>query len=256
MDPHTIPADTATSIARASYVDRFDSPSDAIEFENGALSIGREFLPASALAVLDEKQDSPAYYEWLISQIPEGDDACTSAKFERLPTHTVQLLRLTGYRAIEVAERWPGDFGLASWPTQNSEDEDDIAVERARELAAIDPEIIYATADLLFCQSELETWAVCGPLRALLATPSSRETDPPAVHPGEGIPPGCEAVAPAAVGVDLDALARRAADALAGRLAELLEEVGPHLRAPDGVDPEAVGDDLAELEAELARLAA
>lgn len=43
------------------------------EFENAALSIGREFLPACALAVLDDDgQPSSDYWAWLISQLEGG----------------------------------------------------------------------------------------------------------------------------------------------------------------------------------------
>lgn len=162
-------------------------------------------------------------------EVDGGDTACESpdgVRFERLPTHPAPLRRLTGYRAIEAAERWPDAITLSSYADPTSEAEDDIPADRARELAAADPGLVYAVADLLFCQSELDTWAVCGPLRVLLATPSSLSTDWPAVMPGEGIPPGCEPVAPAALGAGLGELADRAAAALAGRLAELLEEVG------------------------------
>lgn len=65
--------------AREAYAARFDSISDAIEFENFVLGIGREFLPACALAVIDERADVDApsaetveYYEWLLEQAKEA----------------------------------------------------------------------------------------------------------------------------------------------------------------------------------------
>lgn len=46
---------------------------DGAQFENQALSIGREFLPACAIAVLDgdHAQPSGEYWAWLISQLGE-----------------------------------------------------------------------------------------------------------------------------------------------------------------------------------------
>ena len=167
-------------------------------------------------------------------EVDGGDTACEApdgVRFERLPTHPAALRRLTGYRAIEAAERWAG-ITLANYNTPEDDAEDDISVERARELAAADPGLVYAVADLLFCQSELALWVVCGPLRVDLV--SGEHEDPVFAELGEGIPPGCEVVAPAALGASLDrladraadALAARLADALAARLAELLEEAG------------------------------
>ena len=161
-------------------------------------------------------------------EVDGGDTACEApdgVRFERLPTHPAALRRLTGYRAIEAAERWAG-ITLANYNTPEDDAEDDISVERARELAAADPGLVYAVADLLFGQSELEIWASCGPLRVLLTTPSSLSTDWPAVTPGEGLPPGVDVVAPAVLGAGFGELADQAADALAARLAELLEEAG------------------------------
>lgn len=220
-------------------------------------------------------------------EVDGGDTACEApdgVRFERLPTHPAPLRRLTGYRAIEIAERWSGAITLSSYATPDGEAEDDIPTDRARELAAADPGLVYAVADLLFCESEIETWAVCGPVRVLITTdigglpigyrtgciggvgrnagefmftdgetwhdrhgslfgrpPASAEawpTDDTAreaawqhaiarrTMPGEGIPPGCEPVAPAVLGAGLGELATRAADALASRLVELLEEAG------------------------------
>ena len=162
-------------------------------------------------------------------EVDGGDTACEApdgVRFERLTTHPAPLRRLTGYRAIEAADRWQGAITLSSYATPDGEAEDDIPADRARELAAADPGLVYAVADLLFGQSELETWASCGPLRVLLTTPSSLSTDWPAVTPGEGLPPGVDVVAPAVLGAGFGELADQAADALAARLAELLEEAG------------------------------
>lgn len=68
--------------AREAYAARFDTISEAIEFENHVLGIGREFLPECALAVLDERatEDAPSaetveYYTWLLEQANEAHDA-------------------------------------------------------------------------------------------------------------------------------------------------------------------------------------
>jgi hypothetical protein len=57
---------------RKQYVDSFATTSDAIEHENTCLSIGREFLPACARAVLedrdDEREPTPEYWQWLADQ--------------------------------------------------------------------------------------------------------------------------------------------------------------------------------------------
>ncbi len=58
---------------RATFIGNFDSTSDAIEFENSVLSIGRDKLPAVAVKVLDQLDLTPTeeaqYYAFLVSQI-------------------------------------------------------------------------------------------------------------------------------------------------------------------------------------------
>lgn len=54
---------------RESYLDRFVSARVAIEFEHAVLSVGSEFLPPEARHVRDGGEPSPAYWEWLCSQI-------------------------------------------------------------------------------------------------------------------------------------------------------------------------------------------
>ena len=43
--------------------------SDAVSEEQAILSVGREFLPPCALAMLDDGTESAAYYEWLTEQV-------------------------------------------------------------------------------------------------------------------------------------------------------------------------------------------
>lgn len=47
----------------------FLSPTDATEFENDLLSVGRHLLPACARKVLDGETGTRAYYRFLISQV-------------------------------------------------------------------------------------------------------------------------------------------------------------------------------------------
>ncbi len=47
---------------------------DAVTEENAILSIGREFLPACALAVLDGYGATVEYYEWLMGQTRQAQD--------------------------------------------------------------------------------------------------------------------------------------------------------------------------------------
>ncbi len=58
-----------TATNRDSYLALFPTTSDAIEFENAALSIGREFLPSAAQTVLDGGEATPCYWTWLIEQV-------------------------------------------------------------------------------------------------------------------------------------------------------------------------------------------
>ena len=50
------------------YASLFQTLSDAIEFENHALSIGTEFLPACAVAVRDGDDATETYWAWLSEQ--------------------------------------------------------------------------------------------------------------------------------------------------------------------------------------------
>jgi hypothetical protein len=52
---------------REDFTGRFQG-TDAIAFENQALSIGREFLPPCALAVLDGAEGTSEYWDWLCEQ--------------------------------------------------------------------------------------------------------------------------------------------------------------------------------------------
>jgi hypothetical protein len=61
---------------REDFVALVGSVSKAIEFEDQALSVAREFLPPEAIAVLDarDSEPPPAYWEWLAGQWSEMDD--------------------------------------------------------------------------------------------------------------------------------------------------------------------------------------
>jgi hypothetical protein len=61
-----------TTATRKEYLDAFDSPDEAIAFENAVLSAGREFLPESALKVLDGGRSTGKYWAFLLSQIADS----------------------------------------------------------------------------------------------------------------------------------------------------------------------------------------
>lgn len=57
---------------QTTYEAMFATSNDAKEFEDSALSAGREYLPPCALAVLDRGKATPAYWAWLVSQVEEA----------------------------------------------------------------------------------------------------------------------------------------------------------------------------------------
>lgn len=56
-------------MTRTDYVALFPSLAAAMSHEETCLSIGRAFLSAPALLVLDGATPTSAYWEWLASQI-------------------------------------------------------------------------------------------------------------------------------------------------------------------------------------------
>ena len=57
---------------RKDYLSRFATLAQAMDFEHGVLTSGREFLPPCALDVLDQREGEPPseYWDFLIAQIP------------------------------------------------------------------------------------------------------------------------------------------------------------------------------------------
>lgn len=55
----------------AAFQELFSSPVDAMEFQNQVLSIGREYLPPCALAVLDGQDGTDEYWTWLAGQVAQ-----------------------------------------------------------------------------------------------------------------------------------------------------------------------------------------
>jgi hypothetical protein len=49
-----------------------ENGTDPTEFENQALSIGREFLPVEVRIVMDGGEPTSAYWAWLCSQIDQA----------------------------------------------------------------------------------------------------------------------------------------------------------------------------------------
>lgn len=60
--------------SREAFVALFRTSSEAIEFENQALSVGRDLLPPEAIAVLDDNsaEPTPTYWAWLIAQAQDS----------------------------------------------------------------------------------------------------------------------------------------------------------------------------------------
>ena len=57
-----------TTTARTQFLAQFSTVAEAIEAENQALSIGAEFLPECARAVLNGEAATIGYYAWLVDQ--------------------------------------------------------------------------------------------------------------------------------------------------------------------------------------------
>lgn len=58
-------------MTRTDFIDLFPTTADAIAFEEQVLSIGREYLPECAHAVLDGGEANSDYWTFLASQIEE-----------------------------------------------------------------------------------------------------------------------------------------------------------------------------------------
>lgn len=69
--------DTAGSDApvatREAWIERAGSLRAAVDYEQSALSIGREYLPAFAVVVLDGGAGSPEYWAWLADSLDEQE---------------------------------------------------------------------------------------------------------------------------------------------------------------------------------------
>ena len=60
--------ESALHTARARFAAQFLTSLDAVEFEDQALSVGVEFLPECARAVLNGEAATIGYYAWLVGQ--------------------------------------------------------------------------------------------------------------------------------------------------------------------------------------------
>lgn len=54
---------------RKDFVELFSGEAKAVEFENGALSIGDEYLPVFAQAVRDGLEPTEEYWQWLCNEV-------------------------------------------------------------------------------------------------------------------------------------------------------------------------------------------
>lgn len=62
-------ASSRAAAAYAAYAELFPCYFEAGEFEQCVLSVGREFLPACARAVLDGKEATAEYWQWMNTQV-------------------------------------------------------------------------------------------------------------------------------------------------------------------------------------------
>lgn len=69
---------------REKYENLFSNPIEREEFESGCLSIGEEFLPDCAKAVLDGKEATEEYFEFLIGEYLEMDTERVMSMKEQL----------------------------------------------------------------------------------------------------------------------------------------------------------------------------
>jgi hypothetical protein len=67
-------------VARLAYVATFATLAEAVAYENATLSIGREFLPGFALAVLDGGEDTAEYWAWLTESAEQAEQEAAAAE--------------------------------------------------------------------------------------------------------------------------------------------------------------------------------
>ncbi len=65
-----------TTTTRTDYLQLFESESEAMSFEESVLQVGREYLPAAAVRVLEDQDQEPApeYWQFLIGQKVQVDN--------------------------------------------------------------------------------------------------------------------------------------------------------------------------------------
>lgn len=72
-DP-AVPVEVGGGMDRQTWIHRAGGVAAAIRFENEALSIGREFLPSHAVAVLDGAEGTPDYWAWLVNSLDDAEN--------------------------------------------------------------------------------------------------------------------------------------------------------------------------------------
>ena len=65
---------------RTEYLELFPSVSEAISYEETCLSIGLEFLPPCAVAVIDGEDPTAEYWSWLAVSLEQQEHEFASSQ--------------------------------------------------------------------------------------------------------------------------------------------------------------------------------
>lgn len=142
-----------------------------------------------------------------------------------------QQLPITGRDAIDLVKHALAEgFILRKLADPTEDAEDDIDLERAAEVIAVDPSLVVLVADIAYFGSELESWARLGELwvRVQTVDPPAAGADPRAPLPvavRQTPPAGCQPLSPASLGTTLDDFAGPAVEAFTAHLRSRLAEL-------------------------------
>lgn len=146
----------------------------------------------------------------------------------RIITSAAIVPNITGRSAIEAVRRdLAGDscLSLCRFADPLEDAEDDISIERAEEIAAQDPALVYLQADLAYYGNEEETAARCGEIQVLVQSPNLVGTAPPVAR-REPVPARLAFIRPSSLGEEIAVFSGIAADALAVFIRAELDAAG------------------------------